>query len=194
MNINIDVNHTVLVGTVKSDPSLRRTQNNKAWISFRMVTQERYRTYNGEDKVSETSHNVKVWGQLAERMDNVLYEGSRVYVEGKNMNESWTDQQTNEKKWNRVLNASKMFVIDAPQEFQQQPQQGYQAPAQPGYSQPAPRPAPQPAPVQNPAPRPAPQPAPQPAPVQNPAPRPAPQPAPAQPAPHGPVPEDDLPF
>lgn len=146
--INIDINHIVLIGTVTSPVDLRRTKNNKPWIMFRMITEERYRKWNGEDSTSKTTHTIKMWGAATERLSQVLRERSRVYVEGKVVNESYPDKNTGETRWITSVSAKKIWDLDAPQgaqqdhvqqsPAQQSPQQGYNQPAQQGaYNQPA---------------------------------------------------------
>lgn len=132
--LNIDVNHIVLVGTVISPVDLRRTKSNKAWIMFRMITEERYRRRDGENGISKSTHTVKMWGAAAERLSQVLRERSRVYVEGKVVNESYPDKSTGETKWITSVSAKKVWDLDAPQGAQQDHVQ--RSPAQQGYGQP----------------------------------------------------------
>jgi single-strand DNA-binding protein len=82
----------ILVGNLGSDPEMRYTPNGKAVTSFRMATNRRYTTPDGESREETDWFRVSVWGKQAEQCNQFLSKGRQVYVEGRLHARNWEGQ------------------------------------------------------------------------------------------------------
>jgi len=86
------LNKVILIGNVGSDPEMRYTPNGKPVTSFRMATNHRYTTSNGERREETDWFRVSAWGKQAESCNQYLSKGKQVYVEGRLHARSWEGQ------------------------------------------------------------------------------------------------------
>ena len=86
------LNKITLIGNVGSDPEMRYTPNGKAVTSFRMATNHRYTTPDGESREETDWFRVSVWGKQAEQCNQFLSKGRQVYVEGRLHARNWEGQ------------------------------------------------------------------------------------------------------
>lgn len=86
----INLNRIEVIGNLTRDPELRMTPNNQSVTSFSVATNRRYRDNAGQwvDSPPEY-HDIVVWAQLAERCNQVLHKGDRVFVSGRLQTRSW---------------------------------------------------------------------------------------------------------
>lgn len=90
-------NKVQLIGNLGKAPEVRNTENGKKIVRFSIATNESYRNSKGE-KVTETQwHNVFAWGKLADVAEKYLLKGTEVAIEGKLMNNNYTDKDGNKK-------------------------------------------------------------------------------------------------
>jgi single-strand DNA-binding protein len=82
----------ILVGNLGSDPEMRYTPNGKAVTSFRMATNRRYTTPDGESREETDWFRISVWGKQAEQCNQFLSKGRQVYVEGRLHARNWEGQ------------------------------------------------------------------------------------------------------
>jgi len=82
----------ILVGNLGSDPEMRYTPNGKAVTSFRMATNRRYTTPDGESREETDWYRISVWGKQAEQCNQFLSKGRQVYVEGRLHARNWEGQ------------------------------------------------------------------------------------------------------
>lgn len=89
-------NKMTAIGNVGSDPEMRYTPSGNAVTSFRIATNERYTTRDGERKEETEWFTVTAWSRLAETCNQFVVKGMRVYVEGRLKSSSWVanDGQT----------------------------------------------------------------------------------------------------
>jgi len=77
------VNKVILVGHVGKDPEVRYLENGTAMAKFTLATSETYKDKTG-NKVEQTeSHNVVIWGKLAEIVEKYVRKGKLLYIDGK---------------------------------------------------------------------------------------------------------------
>jgi len=69
------LNKVILIGNVGSEPEMRYTPNGKPVTSFRMATNHRYTTSNGERREETDWFRVSVWGKQAESCNQYLSRG-----------------------------------------------------------------------------------------------------------------------
>jgi single-strand DNA-binding protein len=85
-------NKVQLIGNLGNAPEVRNTESGKKLARFSVATNETYRNAKGE-KVTETQwHNLIAWGKIADIAEKYLTKGSEVAIEGKLMNNNYTDK------------------------------------------------------------------------------------------------------
>lgn len=83
------VNKQIIIGNLGKDPEVKTFENGNKVAEFSLAVNEDYKDRDGK-KVEQTEwFNVKVWGKLADVVDNHIKKGDRVYVEGKQKTETW---------------------------------------------------------------------------------------------------------
>lgn len=90
-------NKVQLIGNLGNTPEVKNTENGKKLAKFSLATNETYYNAKGE-KVTETQwHNLIAWGKVAELAEKYLTKGSEVAIEGKLMNNNYTDKDGNKR-------------------------------------------------------------------------------------------------
>jgi single-strand DNA-binding protein len=87
-----------IVGNITKDPELRFAASGVAWATFSVAVNERSRSKEGDWTDQTTYFNCKVWRNDAENLVESVTKGTRVMVEGKLRDESWTDASGQERK------------------------------------------------------------------------------------------------
>ncbi|RRD60863.1 single-stranded DNA-binding protein [Leucobacter sp. OH1287] len=84
-----------VVGNLVSDPELRMSQSGNSWVTFRIASTPRVRDRQSNEWVDgETLWlGCRAYGQYAENIANSLTKGTRVVVQGKLSQRSYTDNQ-----------------------------------------------------------------------------------------------------
>lgn len=139
------LNKIFLIGGVGKDPETRQFQDGGQVCNFTLATSESYTDRNGERKEDTTWHNIVLNGKLA-NLSQYIHKGSKLYVEGKLRNRSYTTQSGEQRFVTEVV-AIGVQLLDPKQQSQQpqapQYQQPAPPPAAPGYAQPPMPPQPQ---------------------------------------------------
>ncbi len=86
------LNKVILVGRLGQDPKLSYTQSGQALAKLRLATDESYKDKSGQWVDQAEWHNVTVWGQQAEYVNNYLAKGALVLVEGRLQTRKWQDK------------------------------------------------------------------------------------------------------
>lgn len=88
------INKVFLIGRLGRDPEKRvLPESNAAYTRFTLATNESYKDKQGEWKDSTEWHNVVIWGEGANRAEQMLKKGQLVYIEGKLTHRQWTDKE-----------------------------------------------------------------------------------------------------
>ncbi len=77
------INKVFLIGRLGQDPRVNHLDNGNTVASFSLATSESYTDKNGEKKESTEWHNVVIWGRLAEVVEQYVFKGMQLYIEGK---------------------------------------------------------------------------------------------------------------
>lgn len=103
-------NKVQLIGNLGNAPEVRNTESGKKLVRFSLATSETYRNAKGE-KVKETQwHNLIAWGKVAEIAEKYLTKGTEVAIEGKLMNNNYTDKDGN-KKYNTEIQVHELLLL-----------------------------------------------------------------------------------
>lgn len=105
------MNRIVIVGRLGQDPELRVSKGNHPFLTFSVATGRARRE--GDAWVEDTDwHDVKVFGDTAERASRRLRKGSVVAVDGALVYETWTDDAGQKRRRPRIHAKSVSFVSD----------------------------------------------------------------------------------
>jgi single-strand DNA-binding protein len=95
-------NKVQLIGNLGNAPEVRNTESGKKLARFSVATNESYRNAKGE-KVTETQwHNLIAWGKIADIAEKYLSKGTEVAIEGKLMNNNYTDKDGNKRYFTEI--------------------------------------------------------------------------------------------
>jgi len=105
------VNKIIIIGNLGSEPEMRFTPNGNPVTSFRVATNWRYTTAQGERKEETQWFTVVTWNRLAEQCNQFLTKGRLVYAEGRLRTRSW-DGQDGQKHFGNEIIANKVTFLD----------------------------------------------------------------------------------
>lgn len=88
-------NKVFITGRLGYDPESIKFDSGRVLARIRLAVNE-YKKQDGAWMPEETHwHNVQAWGKLAEKMISTLSKGDEVVIEGKLINNSYTDKDGN---------------------------------------------------------------------------------------------------
>jgi single-strand DNA-binding protein len=105
------MNKMMIIGNLGSDPEMRYTPNGQAVTSFRIATNYRYTTADGERRDETEWFSVSVWGRQAETCNQYLAKGRKVFVEGRLKSRSY-ETRDGETRFVNEINATDVRFID----------------------------------------------------------------------------------
>lgn len=105
------LNKVMIIGNVGNEPELHFTLNGNPVTSFRVATNRVYTTSEGERREETEWFNVVAWGRLAERCNQFLAKGRRVYTEGRLHTHTW-ESQDGQRHYRSEVVASRVLFID----------------------------------------------------------------------------------
>jgi single-strand DNA-binding protein len=104
-------NRIFLIGRLGQDPDIRIGKSGQPWTMLGVATNRARKE--GEVWVEETDwHDVKVFGNDAEKVQKMGCKGAVVAIEGSLVYESWTDELGNKKRKARVIASRVQFVAN----------------------------------------------------------------------------------
>mgnify|MGYP003310729257 CR=1 FL=1 len=104
-------NKIMVIGNLGNDPEMRYTPNGNAVTSFRVATNYRYTTSEGEQKEETEWFTITAWNRLAEQCTQNVTKGMKVYAEGRLKSESWTGNAEQPRFRNEIV-ASQVRFLD----------------------------------------------------------------------------------
>ena len=103
-------NKVQLIGNLGKAPEVKNTESGKKLAKFSIATNETYKNAKGE-KVTDTQwHNVIAWGTTAEFAEKYLDKGTEVVIEGKLMNNTYTDKD-GVKRYNTEIQVNELLLL-----------------------------------------------------------------------------------
>jgi single-strand DNA-binding protein len=124
------MNRIVIVGRLGADPELRQSKGGNPFCTMSVATNRQRRE--GDGWVEEADwHDVRVFGDDAERCHRVLRKGSVVAVDGHLNYDAWTDDQGQRRRKPRIVASRVQFVADTrdrPVPAQEAPEPTLEAP------------------------------------------------------------------
>ena len=107
-------NKMTAIGNVGTDPEMRYTPNGAAVTSFRLATNRRYTTSDGEQHEETEWFTVTAWNRLAEQVNQFVTKGMRVYSEGRLKSTSWTGNDGQLRFRNEIIANQVLFLDRSP--------------------------------------------------------------------------------
>lgn len=96
-------NKVQLIGNLGNAPEVKTTDSGKKLARFSVATNESYRNAKGEKVTETTWHNLVAWGKVADIAEKYLTKGKEIAIEGKLVNNTYTDKDGNKKYSTEVL-------------------------------------------------------------------------------------------
>jgi len=107
----VSLNKMMIIGNLGSDPEMRFTPNGRPVTSFRIATNWRYVTGDGERREETEWFTVVTWNRLAEQCNQFLTKGRLIYVEGRLRTRTW-EGQDGEKRFRNEIVADNVTFLD----------------------------------------------------------------------------------
>jgi single-strand DNA-binding protein len=85
-------NKVTLIGHLGNTPEVKTFEGNKKLTRVSVATNESYKNKQGEKVTETTWHHVIAWGSMAERLARYAQKGSKLALEGKLVNNNYTDK------------------------------------------------------------------------------------------------------
>jgi len=104
-------NKVQLIGNLGNAPEVKTTESGKKLARFSVATNESYRNAKGEKVTETTWHNLVAWGKVAELAEKYLTKGKEVAIEGKLINNSYTDKEGN-KKYSTEVQVTEILILE----------------------------------------------------------------------------------
>jgi single-strand DNA-binding protein len=123
-------NKIILAGNLTRDIELHYTQAGSAIANTAIATSRKF-TSNGEKKEEVCFVDITFFGRSAEVANQYLHKGSKVLVEGRLKLDTWTDNNTGQKKSKHSVVVESMNMLGSKQDSNTQPsynqqENGYQ--------------------------------------------------------------------
>ena len=122
------VNSVQLVGNLGSDPEVRTLPDGKKVANFSIATSESFNRSNGQREDHTEWHRLVLWERLAERAEQYLKKGDKIFVQGSIRSREWEDNQGN-KRTSYEIRVFQMEMLGSPSNVAQS--NGAPAPAAP---------------------------------------------------------------
>lgn len=105
------LNKAMLIGNLGKDAEKKYTTQGLAILSFSIATSQNTKDKDGNWKADTTWHDIKCFGEIAEKMETLLRKGKKVYVEGRINKNSYVDRE-NIKRWSFDIIANQIILLD----------------------------------------------------------------------------------
>ena len=103
-------NKVQLIGNLGNAPEIKNTEKGRKLARFSIATNETYYNAKGEKVVETQWHNLIAWGKVADVVEKYLSKGSEVAIEGKLMNNNYTDKDGN-KRYTTDIHVNELLLI-----------------------------------------------------------------------------------
>ena len=122
----MSLNKVMLIGNVGKEPEFKSTPNGTAIVTLPLATTEKWTDKQGQKQEKTEWHRITLYNRLAELAGQYVGKGSKLYIEGKIVTNSW--EKDGEKRYSTEIIASSMQFLDSKPQSAPQPQH---KPAQP---------------------------------------------------------------
>ncbi len=107
----MDLNKITLIGNLTRDPEERKLSSGQLCATFGVATNLRWRDAKSKEmREAAEFHRAVAWGLVAERVVQYLEKGSRVYIEGRLRQRTFTDKQGQKRTLQEVSVSEIIFL------------------------------------------------------------------------------------
>ena len=86
-------NKVQLIGNLGQTPEIKNLDNGRKFVKVSLVTNERYRSSNGDYVNDAQWHNLVAWGKTAEIFAQYCEKGKEVGIEGRLVSRTYNDKE-----------------------------------------------------------------------------------------------------
>jgi single-strand DNA-binding protein len=104
-------NTVSLIGNLGGDPEFKTLEGGNTLARFSVATNESYKDKKGDWVTNTQWHNVVAWGKTAELSNKLLKKGSEVVLEGKLVNDAYTNKE-GEKRFKTEVSLREFMVLN----------------------------------------------------------------------------------
>lgn len=104
------VNKVILIGRLGADPELKYTPSGAPVANFNIATNEAWKDKDGNWQDHTEWHRIVMWHQLAERVNEYVKKGHRIYIEGRLRTRSWEDKDGNKRYTTEVVAQTMQYL------------------------------------------------------------------------------------
>lgn len=99
------VNKVILIGNVGADPEIRHTQDGRPIASLRLATSQTWRDRNSGERREKTEwHSIVIFNEgLCKVVEQYVFKGAKIYIEGALQTRKWQDQNGNDRYSTEVV-------------------------------------------------------------------------------------------
>lgn len=119
------LNKVMLIGNVGREPEFKSTPNGTAIVNLPLATTEKWTDKQGQKQERTEWHRITLYNRLAELAGQYVQKGSKLYIEGKIVTNSY--EKDGEKRYSTEIIANSMQFLSPSQQSAAKPAQ----PAQP---------------------------------------------------------------
>lgn len=105
------LNKIMVIGHAGGDPVMRYSAKGDPITTFRIATGRTFTTPTGEKRDETEWFSVVTFRQTAERVNENVRKGSRIYVEGRFQSRPWTAQDGTQRTSNEIV-ADRVLLLD----------------------------------------------------------------------------------
>ena len=105
------MNKISIIGNVGTDPEMRYTPNGNPVTSFRVATNRRWTSAEGEQHEETEWFRVNAWNRLAEQCNQYVVKGMKVYVDGRLSSSPYVSRDGEPRAGNEI-NAFQVLFLD----------------------------------------------------------------------------------
>lgn len=103
-------NRVTLIGHLGNKPEVKTFEGDKKVVRISLATNETFKNKAGEKQTETTWHTVVAWGNLADILVKYTDKGSEIAVEGKLVNNNYTDKD-GVKRYSTEIHISDLVLL-----------------------------------------------------------------------------------
>src|SRR5687767_5280069 len=97
------LNKVMLIGNVGSDPEIRTTGSGTKMAKVSLATNRTFTDRSGQQQEKTEWHRLTFWERMAERVEQYVKKGDRLYIEGRLEYSTTEDDKGNQRYWTDIV-------------------------------------------------------------------------------------------
>lgn len=104
------INKIMLSGNVGQDPELKSTPSGVFVLNFNIAVSFPKKSKDGQKEIETDWHAVRLYGKLAELMQQYIKKGTYLYVEGTSRSTKYQDKDGQQKYYNYIIGSDVVLL------------------------------------------------------------------------------------